>query len=217
MTNTNFLPDNYEVPAGGNGGYMKFKEGVNKFRTLSRPIIGYVGWLDDKTPKRVHNETDFNGINLRERPKHFWAFVVWNYQTSAVEILEISQATIQRALEALINDPSWGSPFTYDISVTRTGAALDTVYNVQPAPPTALASEIQAALMETPVNLGALYDNDDPFTTAAPATAPIQPAPTPTPPNPTAGLDNAEARAYFEQNDPNQRGPLFDEHGNQVN
>ena len=215
MTNNNFLPDSYEVPAGGNGGYMKFKEGANTFRALSRPVIGWVGWLDDKTPIRVRNEAELNDKQLRERPKHFWAFVVWNYQTQAIEVLEISQATIQRALEALINNQSWGSPFNYDITVTRTGAALDTAYMVAPSPPSPIAKPIEEALIGTPVNLELLFINDDPFKTTGnhvTASAPLT------------------AQAYAEQSqpitpqappmpgfDPNQRGPLFDENGNQVN
>lgn len=211
MTNTNFLPQGYEVPASNGGGYMKFKEGLNKFRTLSRPVIGWVGWMDDKTPKRVHQEAEFNGTPLRERPKHFWAFVVWNYQTEAVEILEISQATIQRALEALINNPQWGAPYNYDITITRAGASLDTTYNLQPSPPAPLADEIQAALLNTSVNLEALFTNDDPFTTDQ---APTPPAPAQGPP----------AAAYAAQSQPGtqapqtapspQNNPLFDNDGN---
>jgi len=45
-------------------------------------------------------------------PKHFWTFV-WNFETKMVEILEITQTTIQTALEELINSEGWGSLFGY--------------------------------------------------------------------------------------------------------
>jgi len=43
-------------------------------------------------------------------PKHFWAFVVWNFDTKAVVILEITQTTIQTAMEELIHSEEWGDP-----------------------------------------------------------------------------------------------------------
>ena len=203
MTNTSFLPQGYEVPASGNGGYMKFKEGINTFRVLSKPVIGYIGWLDDKTPIRIKMTGDFNGAQLREKPKHFWAFVVWNYQSGAIEILEISQTTIQKAIEALVNNPSWGAPFNYDITVTRAGASLDTTYTVQPSPPSEISAEINQGLLDTPVDLEALFINEDPF--KAPAQQPQQqqqPIPA-APPMPGANKMPEYIPPYLDQNNTN--------------
>ena len=36
-----FLPDGYEVPKSSGGGYMKFKQGANKCRILSAPVLGW--------------------------------------------------------------------------------------------------------------------------------------------------------------------------------
>jgi hypothetical protein len=46
-----FLPERYEVPKTG-GAYMKFRQGANKFRILSAPIIGYECWTEDRKPVR---------------------------------------------------------------------------------------------------------------------------------------------------------------------
>src|SRR5690606_20654859 len=90
-----FLPEGYEAPQ-GTGNYMKLQSGENKFRILSKPIIGWLDWKDNK-PYR---------FRIKERPekpmgdkpvRHFWAFIVWNYNAEAVQILEITQATIQKA------------------------------------------------------------------------------------------------------------------------
>lgn len=47
-----FLPEGYEVPK-TSGGYMKFKQGANKFRILSAPIIGWEYWTESKKPVRA--------------------------------------------------------------------------------------------------------------------------------------------------------------------
>ena len=47
MTQT-FLPDGYEVPKSSGGGYMKFKQGANKFRILSSPVLGWEYWTESK-------------------------------------------------------------------------------------------------------------------------------------------------------------------------
>lgn len=159
-----FLPDDYEVPAGG--AYMKFVEGNNSFRTLSRPIIGYVGWTNDNKPMRFKTVEEANKASseLKDgKHKHFWAFVVWNYKTNRVEIMEITQSGIQKNLKALIDNPKWGSPFDYDVVIGRSGSGMDTEYTVQPEPKEVLDEKITLAFNETSVNLEALFTGDDPF------------------------------------------------------
>jgi hypothetical protein len=65
-----------------------------------------------------------------ESKKHFWAFVVWNFDTKQVEILEITQTTVQTAMEELINSEEWGDPLGYSITVNRKGENLETEYSV---------------------------------------------------------------------------------------
>jgi hypothetical protein len=83
---------------------MKFKEGANKFRILSAPILGYEYWTADRKPVRarelwkvIPTDADISGPNGWS-PKHFWAFVVYNFEDKAIQILELTQATIQRQL-----------------------------------------------------------------------------------------------------------------------
>lgn len=162
MTNTDFLPNDYETPKSGSH-YLKLQDGENKFRILSRPIIGWLDW-DDKKPLRFRmNEKPAKSIDPKKPIKHFWALVVWDYSDSKVKILEITQSSIQGAIQSLTKDADWGSPFEYDIKVIRTGKDLDTKYTVNPVPHKPIAQEIREALIATPVNLEALYDGEDPF------------------------------------------------------
>jgi len=155
-----FLPTGYKLPSSG-GGYTKFKQGENKFRILTSPIIGMLGWKDKK-PLRIRQGEEFT-VELEKNPKHFWAMVVWNYGTNSVEILEITQVSIQGAIKACADDEAWGSPLEYDLKVTRTGEGMDTQYQVTPIPPKPLTKEIKEAFESKTIELEALYRGDDPF------------------------------------------------------
>jgi len=158
-----FLPENYETPQGA-GSYMKLQQGENKFRILSSPIIGWLDWKD-KVPYR------FPLKNKPEKPlgeqaiKHFWAMIVWDYSDQAVKILEITQSTIQKAIQTLAKDEDWGSPHEYDIKVTRKGQDKSTEYTVNPSPKKALSEDIKTSAKTKLINLDALYKNADPFIT----------------------------------------------------
>lgn len=156
-----FLPANYETPQGA-GSYMKFQQGDNKFRILSKPIIGWLDWKD-KVPHR------FGFKNKPEKPlgdqpiRHFWAMIVFDYSDQAVKILEITQSTIQKAIEHLAKDEDWGSPHEYDLKVNKTGQEKSTEYKVNPSPKKPITEEIKAAAIAKPINLEALYKGADPF------------------------------------------------------
>lgn len=166
-----FLPDEYELPAGPSK-YMKFEEGQNPFRILSKPIIGYEYWTEEKgkrTPNRVRTfdevPEEFKGKD-RANTKHFWAFVVYNRKAEQVQILEITQRTIMAGIKALVEDADWGSPLKYDIVVTRTKTGsreMDVEYSVMPRPHKALEEEVKEQSKEISINLEALYEGEDPF------------------------------------------------------
>jgi len=169
MTKDNqFLPDDYEVPT-AEGGYMKFEQGENKFRIMCKPIMGYEHWVDTEDGKRKPVRSRMGeGIKVDEvedpsNIKHFWAMVVWNYKVNRLQILEITQKGLQKAIRALVRDKAWGSPLGYDISIVREGEGLETEYNLIPSPPKPVDKEIAKAYKEASINLEALFDGDDPF------------------------------------------------------
>src|SRR3954454_1246246 len=119
------------------------------------------GEKSEEVPAEIRNTLD-----NRRKAKHFWAFTVYNYKAKAVQVLVLKQQTIMRAIEALGNNPKWGSPKGYDLIVekTRTGSQpRDVEYSVIPEPPTPLDSGIAALATHVPVDLEALYRGEDPF------------------------------------------------------
>lgn len=165
---TTFLPGDYKVPTSGN--YMKLKDGKNVFRVMSSAIVGWVYWNEAKKP--VRSSTPFQGVpadirrnekNEPEMPKHFWAFVVWNYDAKALQILEVSQKQIMNGIKAFVDDEQWGDPKGYDITVKRSGSGFETEYQILPSPHAPVVGDAEAALIAHPVNLEALFSGGDPF------------------------------------------------------
>ena len=163
----NFLPQGYKIP--DTKGYMKIKEGENTIRILSSPVVGYEYWTNDVKP--IRSKTQFKETpNIRldkdgnpTKIKHFWAFVVWNYEAGAVQILELTQSTIQSVIKALVDNKKWGDPKNYDITINRIGEGFDTEYSVVPNPCTGLDQEILMQYAAKKINLEALYDGKNPF------------------------------------------------------
>ena len=163
---TGFLPDGYKET----GNSMKLQEGENKFRILSSAIVGWEYWNEDKDgnrkPIRKHMDEDLIMSEIQEpdKVKKFWAFIVWNYQDEAIQILELTQSTIKRAIQTLIGNKKWGSPVnTYDLVISKTGTGKLTKYAVVPDPKEATDKKITEAFKKKPVNLEALFSGGDPF------------------------------------------------------
>ena len=171
---TDFLPDGYKTPEMPSN-YMDLEVGKNAFRILSSAIVGYKWWVDtdeggrkpirvrtaEKVPTDVKNTTD-----REDKAKHFWAFTVYNYKTKTIQVLELKQQTIMRAIEALVKNVKWGNPKKYDIIIekVKTGAKdWDVEYNVIPEPHTLLDAGIAELAKQIPVHLNALYKGEDPF------------------------------------------------------
>lgn len=176
-----FLPDKYEVPA-SSGRYMKLQQGENRFRILGSPILGNEYWTEQngkKSPVRKRMGEKIVTADLEESDgraiKHFWAMPVWSYRDNSVQILEITQKGLQKAVKELASDEDWGNPRDYDLSVLRQGEGMETEYSVVPKPKKKLEEAALNAWKETQAdgfNLEALFGGGDPFTfgTEAPIT-----------------------------------------------
>lgn len=158
---SDFLPQDYEQPISG-GNYMKLQDGENKVRILSKPVVGWVDWKD-KQPHRFQMKAKPEKPMGDKPIKHFWAFLVWNYADSTVQILELTQSTIQKAIGDLSKDEDWGAPFEYDIKITRKGKDLNTEYGVTPSPKKPLTDEMKKSALDKPANLEALFTGSDPW------------------------------------------------------
>lgn len=177
-----FLPAGYEQPDSGGGNYLRFEDGENKFRILSKPILGWLDWTADNKPVRSRYENKPATPIRADRPvKHFWAMKVFNYATHTMQVLEVTQVGIIKSLTALVQDLAWGSPMGYDIKVIKKGQKLDTEYQVMAQPPAPVVQEVKDAYLKTPINLDALFSGGDPFAAATQQQAPTQQTPAPQP------------------------------------
>jgi hypothetical protein len=171
---TDFLPKDYQAPE-VQSNYMTLEEGVNSFRILSSAIVGYEWWVEQgaegRRPVRVRTFEEIpdevrEATDNRQRAKHFWAMTVYNYASQTIQILEIKQKTVMRAIEAFVKNPKWGDPQRFDLQIekVRTGSQeRDVEYNVIPEPPSTLDAGIVELAKQVPVRLEALYEGADPF------------------------------------------------------
>lgn len=160
-----FLPKNYTSPA-VEGNYLRLKKGTNTFRVLSDAIVGWEAWTTDNKPIRQTESWEERPDNVKRSEsgqfqKEFWAFIVWNYESKKVQIMEITQRTIKDALQAYIENPKWGDIKKYDIVVKATGDGLEREYTTIAEP----HSEAPKADISK-INLEALLLSEDPFTSA---------------------------------------------------
>jgi hypothetical protein len=172
MEQTGFLPDDYKAPVSN---YTKLEVGENTIRVLSSAIVGYVYWTNDEKSVRMRKEPLATPADIRvkdgkkDRVKHFWAFVVWNVEARKLQILELTQASIQGAIKAYVQNKKWGDPKGYDITISREGSGLDTEYTVMANPHTPVDPEAVEAFAAANINLDVLFDNSDPFAGERPA------------------------------------------------
>jgi hypothetical protein len=169
-----FLPKGYETPESEQR-FMELAEGTNTLRILAPAIVGYEWWEDTgdggRVPRRVRTAEDVptevrNATDSRNKAKHFWAFPVYNYQTQTIQVLELKQQTILRAIEAFVKNPKWGNLKDYDLTIekVKTGSRdWDVEYNVIPEPPSRLDEGIAELAKSVPVRLEAMYAGQDPF------------------------------------------------------
>ena len=93
-----FLPQDYEAPT-SNLAYTKFEDNkTTRIRILSSSIVWWEYWdkftSDTNKPIRLHfteenkkigEKESLKNSELKDRViKHFWAFIVWNYETKYV-------------------------------------------------------------------------------------------------------------------------------------
>lgn len=236
MTNTNEdffanAPQDYEVPK-SESRYLKFKQPGNyKLRILQRPIFGWEAWTtgEDGKDKPVRFAMDAKPTDTSPyrngQLNHFWAMPVFNFNTGRVEVLNITQKSIQEAIEHYARNEDWGSPLNYNLTINRVGTGLsDTKYTVTASPHNPLPADAQQAWEQAQADgfdITELMRDGDPFAPAggnpthqpqnAPVAAPAaQPAPVaaPTPETPQEAPQPATAPApAAPQVDANQYGP----------
>ena len=156
-----FLPKDYKSPEGA---YYKLKDGANTFRILSKAVTGYEYWNTENKPIRSKTPFTLPLVNPKldnqgkvQAPKHFWAFVILAEGASTPQIMQLTQKSIQSSIKALVDNPKWGNPTGYDITIDRSGSNLTTEYSVMPNP------HSECPTMDiSGINLDALFEGGDP-------------------------------------------------------
>ena len=136
-------------------------EGWRAFNTSGMP-------MRKKTKDEIDlNQLGKNNFGQDEKPIKFWAFPVFVYDESNVQICEIHQVGLMRELERLGNDRNWGDPRQYDISIMKTGSGNRTAYQVTPSQaqfPQEHVDAVGKAIDQ--IDLQKLFVNEDPFLTS---------------------------------------------------
>lgn len=160
-----WLPQGYEVPQGSSQ-FMKLSKGANRFRIIGSPVLGFEVWEDTAEGRKPHRFKDFKDAvasPFSDKIKHFWAFAVWNYDSKQVQVLQITQKSIMKAIEALQIDDDWGSPENYDLVVNRSGDGLETEYTVQPKPAKKIEASVIEAYEASKIDLESLFAGNYPM------------------------------------------------------
>lgn len=163
------IPKDIKIPRSNQFG--KLLDGVNKFRVLSDIVYGWEGWKDNK-PFRHEGEVckikpeqvDLNQ-NGKSNINYFWAMVVWNYQTKAIQVLELTQKTIMTPLYDLEQNEDWGDLKNYDIQIKKEKVGDKTTYTTLGIPPKPISKEIKDAFAETEVKLEKIFEGEYPMPT----------------------------------------------------
>ena len=149
----------------GSASYMKLENGDNKVRIISKPIAGYVEWIDDKPVRTPMSDGEPEATDDEKPPKKFIAVALIDQEDDTVKILEVTQQSIIKPIRTLANNPDWGNPFTYDINIHKSGEGLKTKYVVTPSPKKALSKEAIKNAGAKPCALEQLFQGEDPWKT----------------------------------------------------
>lgn len=162
-----FFPDKIETEAVSR--YTKLGQGTTKLRFLGSPLFGYETWLEDstgaKSPKRFGLDEEIKQSECGpDGVKQFMAIKVYNYGAKAIQIFQVTQKSILKAIKEYSENMDYGKPTGYDISITRKGEGMKTSYSVIASPPKEASKEVLEADADLYVELENLLINADPFT-----------------------------------------------------
>jgi hypothetical protein len=194
----NFLPEGFEELRTDKP-YWKMsqmQDGDNKLRIVQRPIAGWVDWIENKPIRCRPEDRPAKSYDPDKPLKPFWACYVWDYARKGLFILEITQASIIKALTAFGKDEDWGDFTKYDLKVRKEGTGKETRYSITPLPHKELLPEVVDALKRAPVHLENLYSGGDPWNVSpeAIAAAPTSKQPLHVEPSEKPSMDNLKTK-----------------------
>ena len=179
----NFFDQGHEIPDKRNQ-FMKFVQGKNRIRFIGNPVSGFVffgktkredGSESVKPYRRRESEGEFSleemiNRDVRMKPdgeiegqKYFVMGLVYNYQKEKLQVLEITQKSILKALKSYVESEEYGHPSGYDLTIEKKGDGLNTEYTVVVSPPKPLSAEIENLIGETSCDLQKIFEGEYPL------------------------------------------------------
>lgn len=153
--------------------YMKLKkEGDYRVRILRDPILGFETWEEGVgdngqkklTPHRCKTWEEARNLPSKDgKIKEFHAFIVWDYQTKMVRLLNVTQKYKEEIYDYSV-DINWGDFSKYDLIINRKGLTFDdTKYKVRPIPHKPMDSEISEALKQVEIKPELYFEGGHPI------------------------------------------------------
>ena len=179
----NFFDQGHEIPDKRNQ-FMKFVQGKNRIRFIGNPVSGFVffgktkredGSETVKPYRRRESEGEFSleemiNRDVRMKPdgeiegqKYFVMGLVYNYQKEKLQVLEITQKSILKALKSYVESEEYGHPSGYDLTIEKKGDGLNTEYTVVVSPPKPLSAEIVESVGNTSCELQKIFEEEYPL------------------------------------------------------
>jgi hypothetical protein len=179
-------PEEFQIPSKSSQ-FMKFEQGENEFRILSKCYEGYLIFTEESKPIRKRIKRDEEGKVLKgsefskeelihhkarkdkknkdmfETPKYFWMFLVYNYATKEFQVLEVSQKGVITTMMEYLKKEDWADPKTYNYIITKSGNSLDTNYTVTTSIPKSLPKEVLDTLESLEYDIDKVFDGGYPF------------------------------------------------------
>ena len=179
----NFFVPGHEIPEKRNQ-FMKLEYGKNRFRFIGEPVSGFLFFgkverEDGSEVVRPFRRREAEGefpledlieLNARmskegelEKQKYFVSSLVYNYGKDKLQVLEITQKSILKALKSYVESEEYGHPNGYDLTVEKKGEGLNTEYTVLASPPKALEDKIAEAVGDISCDLEKIFAGEYPL------------------------------------------------------
>jgi hypothetical protein len=149
--------------------YTKLPQGETKLRVMSRALLGWEGWYQNKPVRFAYdykiNAEEYGTLDkdnydsAKSKWKQFAVCVVYNYKEEAVQYWQFSQKQIKDQLMSLASDKDYGPLTSYDIKVKREGEKMETKYTITPLPPKAVSKEVEAAVAEAGLDPNQIFSD----------------------------------------------------------
>ena len=183
LSTPNFFVPGHEIPEKRNQ-FMKLEYGKNRFRFIGEPVSGFLFFgrierEDGSETIRPFRQREVDGefsvedmieLNARmnkegeiEKQKYFITSLVYNYGKEKLQVLEITQKSILKALKSYVESEEYGHPNGYDLTVEKKGEGLNTEYTVLASPPKALDEKVTEAVGNISCDLEKIFDGDYPL------------------------------------------------------